>query len=335
VLVGGRGKAGGIRIAKSPEEAKEIASDLIGSNLKGLRIKKLLIEEAMDIAKEIYVGVVMDRSKNSPLIMISAEGGVDIEELAEKAPEKIASMYVDVFRGLRDYEARKLVKQVGFGGKTILYLGSIIKKLYSLFMAYDAELAEINPLIITKTGQLKAIDAKLNIDDHALFRHKELNPSNSERFENPLEFEGHLRGANYVDLDGSVCVLGNGAGLTMALIDMLRVKGLEPACFLDTGGGLSRERMRKAFELLLIKAKSDPRVKAILFSISLQITPAEAAANGIFDVAKDDKSKLFIAGAIHGTEAEKAKEILKETKVKLCSDAKEAIELIAKNVGTD
>lgn len=333
VMAGGRGLAGGILFAADPQEAEEKAAQLLGRTIRGFKVEKLLVEEKVEAAGEIYLGITVDTETGRPIVMASSEGGVEIEEVAARSPEKIASIHVDVFRGLRGYEARRLAKQIGLRGSQMTKVGEILQRLYQVFKAYDAELAEINPLALTVDGQPVALDARLNIEDHALYRHPEIDPLKPERFENPLELEGKRRGVNYVDLDGEVAFLANGAGLTMTLIDMASMAGLKPACFLDTGGGVSRERMRNALELILMKAERDPKVKAVLFNINLQITPPEAAAQGILDVLSERKPNLLIVGVVRGTGAEKSLEMLSQSPVKLCRDAMEAINLLVKELG--
>lgn len=333
ILAGGRGKLGGIRSAKDSEDAEKVASILLSENIKGFEVKKILVEEKLDIAREVYLGLTIDTSYGSCVVMASSEGGVEIEDVAKETPVKIASMHVNPLSELRGYEARKLIKQIGLNGRELVGVGEILCKLHAVFKACDAELAEINPLIITEDNRLVAADAKLNIDDHSLYRQHEVDPFRPDRFESTLDIEGKRRGLNYVDLDGSVAVLGNGAGLTMALIDMIKLAGLQPACFLDTGGGASRERIRNAFELLMLKADSDPRMSSVLFNINLQITSAEEAAQGIADVFGTKNTRMLVAGVIHGTEAEKAVDLLRNTGIKLCTDAREAIEIIRQHSG--
>lgn len=333
ILSGGRGKAGGIKTATDPEEAEKIATVLLGENIKGFNVKKILVEEKLDSAQEIYLGVAIDAGDNSSIVMVCSQGGVEIEEVADKAPEKIYSMHVSPLSELRGYEARKLLKKAGLGGRELVSIGEILCKLHKVFEACDAELAEINPLIMTRDNRFVAADARLNIDDHSLYRQHEVDPFRPDRFESVFDLEGKRRGLNYIDLDGNVAVLGNGAGLTMALIDMIKLVGLQPACFLDTGGGASRERMRNAFELLMLKADSDSTMRSVLFNINLQITSAEEAAQGIADVFGTKNTRVLVAGVIHGTEAEKAADLLKNTGIKLCSDAREAIEIIKQHLG--
>jgi len=251
ILVGGRGKAGGIRFANTLEEAEKEALQLFEAEIKGFKVNKILIEEKLNIKKELYLSVAIDSTIGTPVLMASSMGGVDIEEIAAKAPEKIALLRPNILRGVREYETRRLIKQIDLEGEVLPEVSSILWRLYNIFRVYDAEIVEINPLIITTEGKVVAADARLNIDDHALFRHPEFEALGLERFENPLEREGQKMGVNFVDLKGNIAIMGNGAGLVMSLLDAVKIAGGQPACFLDTGGGLSAERIQNALDLLL------------------------------------------------------------------------------------
>lgn len=325
VLVGGRGKAGGVKTAGSPEEAERKAAELLGVKMRGFKINKLLVEEKLDIARELYLGVTIDHTHGTPVVMASSEGGVDIEEVATKTPEKIALLHPDIRKGVREYETRRLIKQIGLKGRELPRTSNILWTLYRVFRTYNGEIAEINPLVITTDGNIVAVDARLNVDDHALFRHPKVEALRLERFESPLEREGQKRGVNFVDLKGSVAVMGNGAGLVMALLDAVKMVGGEPACFLDTGGGLSMERAESALDLLLMKADSDPDVKAIFFAFWFMITPAQEVTEGFINVIAKKKPRIPIIGVIQGVAANRAAEILEKAGISCYPTIKEGV----------
>lgn len=325
VLVGGRGKAGGVKTAGSPEEAERKAAELLGVEMRGFKINKLLVEEKLDIARELYLGVTIDYTRGTPVVMASSEGGVDIEEVATKTPEKIALLHPDIRKGVREYETRRLIKQIGLKGRELPRTSSILWTLYRVFRAYNGEIAEINPLVITTDGNIVAVDARLNVDDHALFRHPDVEVLRLEHFENPLEREGQKRGVNFVDLKGSVAVMGNGAGLVMALLDAVKMVGGEPACFLDTGGGLSVKRAEGALDLLLMKADSDPDVKAIFFAFWFMITPAQEVIEGFINVIAKRKPQIPIIGVIQGVAADRAAEILEKAGIRCYPTIEEGV----------
>lgn len=330
VLIGGRWKAGGIRVVESPEEAEREAIRLLESEISGFKISKLLVEERLNILKELYLGVTIDYTHAAPVVMASSEGGVDIEEVAARSPEKIVLLHPDILRGVREYETRKLIKQIGLKGQALSMVSNILWKLYHIFRVYEAETAEINPLVITDDGKVFATDARLNIDDHALFRHPELEALRMERFENPLELEGQKRGVNFVDLTGNVAVMGNGAGLVMSLLDAIRLFGGRPACFLDTGGGLSVERIENALDLLLTKADSDQDVRAIFFAFWFMISPAEEVTEGFLKVIAKRKPQIPIIGVIQGVGADRAIEILEKAGVRCYPTIEEGVKATVK-----
>ncbi|MCJ7631684.1 acetate--CoA ligase family protein, partial [Candidatus Bathyarchaeota archaeon] len=300
ILAGGRGKAGGVQIATNPDEAEEVALKLFGQRFLGIRVDTLLVEERLDVERELYLAVVIDDRKGMPVLMVSSEGGVKVEEIAEDTPEKIVLKHIDILRGLRDYEAKEFVRKLGITDSVVIETGDILWKLYNVFRAYHAEIAEINPLIITKDWKAVAADAKLNIEEHSLFRHPEFESLKLERIENFLEREGQRMGVNYVDLKGSLALAGNGAGLVMTLIDVVKQAGGEVACFLDTGGGLSANRMENAMKLLLKKVELDLNVKAIFFIFQLMISPPDELAKGILSVLSKEKPRIPIIGVITG-----------------------------------
>ncbi len=325
VLVGGRGKAGGIRFANTLEEAEKEASQLFKAEIKGFEVNKILIEEKLNIMKELYLSVTIDDVLGTPVLMASSTGGVDIEEIAAKVPEKIALLRPNILRGVREYETRALIKQIGLEGEVLTEVSSILWRLYNIFRAYDAEIVEINPLIITSEGKVVAADARLSIDDHALFRHPEFEASRLEHFENPLEREGQRRGVNFVDLKGNIAIMGNGAGLVMSLLDAIKMAGGQPACFLDTGGGLSEERIQNALDLLLKKADSDPDVKVIFVALWFMISPAEEAAKGLINAITKTKPRVPIIGVIQGIGADQAVKILENAGIRCYPTVKEGI----------
>ncbi len=329
ILAGGRGKAGGIQIATDPDEAEEVALKLFGQRFHGIRVETLLVEERLDVERELYLAVVIDDGKRMPVLMASSEGGVEVEAIAEDTPGKIVLKHIDILEGLRDYEARDFVQKLGIKDSVVTETGDVLWKLYNVFRAYDAQIAEINPLIITKDWEVVAADAKLNIDEHSLFRHPEFESLKLERIENPLEREGQRMGVNYVDLKGSLALAGNGAGLVMTLLDVVKQAGGEVACFLDTGGGLSAERMENAMKLLLKKVELDHKVKAIFFMFRLMISPPDEMAKGILSVLLKEKPRIPIIGVITGRTGyvEQAYKLLGGSVIKLYPTMEEGIKV--------
>jgi len=327
ILTGGRGKAGGIQRADNLDEAEERSLQLLGSSLHGFQVHKLLVEERLDVERELYIAVTIDYEKRMPVLIASSEGGVEIEEIVNETPEKIVSKHINILRGVRGYEAREVIRKIGLTGSTMNRIGNILLQLFNIFMEYDAEIAEINPLIITRDGKVIATDAVLNIEEHSLFRHPDLNSLRIERIENLLEREGQKMGVNYVDLKGSLAIVGNGAGLVMTILDQVKQAGGEVACFLDTGGGLSSERMENAMNLLLKKGKLDPHVKAIFFMFRLMISPPDAMASGIKNVLLKEQSRIPIIGVISGrTEyVKRAHELLEGSMIELYPTMEEGI----------
>jgi len=279
VLVSGRGKAGGIRFASTPEEAYQIAKILLGTDLKGEKISKLLIEERIPTKKELYLGLAVNRSKRCYSILASSEGGVDIEEISEKAPQKIVRRDISPLSGLREHEARDVAAKLGYRGKQLLDLTSIILKLYRMTVAFDCELVETNPLIETPEGEFAAADLRILIDDNSLFRHPDFQKRAMEMTEEmkPLEMKAREKRLAYVELEGDIGVVGNGAGLVMATLDMIRHYGGEPANFCDFGGGASSERVSDAIQIVL----SNQKVKILLVNILGGITRCDEVAKGI------------------------------------------------------
>ncbi len=300
VLVGGRGKAGGIKFANTPQEAYKIAKELLSSKIKGEIISKILVEERIRIKKELYLSVAVDRIAKKPLIMAGTEGGIDIEELAQKYPDKIIKYYVNPLDEFLPYQAREIARKMQVESPLIPKIGSIIWKLFAIFKKYDAVLAEINPLVLTD-DKILAVDAKLEVDDDAISRHREL-----EKFE---EFKKEEFA--YVKLDGDIAVIGNGAGLTLSGMDMLRIYGGNPATFLDIGGGASTENIEKALNLVI----SDPDVKVVFLNVLGGITRADDVAKGIVNVLNASKRKIPLVIRLTGTNEEEGQRILTEAGV--------------------
>jgi succinyl-CoA synthetase beta subunit len=326
VLVGGRGKAGGIKFADNLEDARAKIDELIGMEIKGLKVKLVLVEEKVDILKELYVGFVVDRAAKKNVLILSSEGGVNIEETAHSHPEKVAKLEVNPETGLQPFMVRKHAKSLGIKGKEMNALATIAVRLYRAFIDYDAELAEINPLVISPKGMV-AVDAVFNIDDNSLYRHKELarELTKSEEY-TQIEKMAREAGLSYVELDGDVGVIGCGAGLVMASLDTLQLFGGEAANFLDVGGGANAENMRKALELVSLKKG----VKSIFINIFGGITRCDEIAHGIVDFAPE----IPISVRMMGTNEEEGKKILKDNgyvvRDTIEESAKEAIRLAGK-----
>jgi succinyl-CoA synthetase beta subunit len=297
VYVGGRGKAGGVKLAQNPTEAREVAGRILGMDIKGLTVEKVLVTPALDIKEEYYIGVTLDRASQAPVVIVSAAGGIDIEEVAEKEPEKIIRHVVDVRWGLLPMQARQLLARAGVPSVVVARGGAILSTLVRAFMETDATLAEINPLALTADGKVIAADAKIIIDDNALPRQKEYASWAEPEEANPLEFEAKAEGLTYVKLDGNVGIIGNGAGLVMTTLDMVARAGGKPANFLDIGGGAKAEVMKKA---LLFVAR-DPQVKGILVNIFGGITRGEEVAQGIIMAQAELPKGMPIVARLAGT----------------------------------
>ena len=332
VHVGGRGKAGGVKLANSPEEAEQVASQILGMNIKGLTVEKVLVEEAADIDKEYYIGIVIDREIQSNTIMVSAMGGVDIEEVAAKHPRKIARIPIKPGLGLRDFQIREACYKAGLDKKIIGEASKFLKKLYTAYVSSDANLAEINPLVVTKSGTVIATDAKFNIDDNSLSRHPEFNDWKEEAEEDPIEAEAHKRGLQYVHLGGDVGIIGNGAGLVMGTLDEVKRAGGNPANFLDIGGGAKAEVVKNSLELVL----SDSKVKGVLFNVFGGITRCDEVAKGILEVTQSMQIKVPIVVRLTGTREEEGRALLKGTSLipadTMQSAAKSIVEKINGNI---
>jgi succinyl-CoA synthetase beta subunit len=320
VLVGGRGKAGGIRLAGDPDEAEEIADQILGMNIKGLVVKKVLVDEAADIAKEIYLGIVIDRAMRRPVMMASAEGGVEIEEVARATPERIVKLFVDPFLGLQSYQGRELAFGVGLSKDLVRAFTKIAQGLYSAFVSCDASLAEINPLVVTSEGKLLAVDGKMLLDDNALFRHFELAEMRDADEETPEEQEARRHGLSYVKLDGEIGCMVNGAGLAMATMDITKLYGGQPANFLDIGGGAQADKVAAALRIIL----SDPNVKAVLFNIFGGITRCDEVARGILEALHEVETSVPMVARLVGTNEEEGRQILAEAQMMTAATLTEA-----------
>ncbi len=319
VHAGGRGKAGGVKIAKSADEAYEIAKQMIGMKLvthqtgpEGKIVRKVLVEEAMEIVQELYLGMVIDRSSSRVVIMASEAGGMEIEEVAAKTPEKIHKAYVDPAVGFSAYIGRKLAYDMGLTKEQVKQFVKFVNGLYNLFIAKDASLAEINPLVITGDGRMLALDAKINFDDNGLFRHPDIADLIDPSEEDQGELEAGEWGLSYVKLEGNIGCMVNGAGLAMATMDIIKLAGGEPANFLDVGGGANADRVAKAFEIIL----SDPNVNAILVNIFGGIVRGDRVAEGIIKAVQVKEVKVPVVVRLQGTNADIARKMLEESGLK-------------------
>lgn len=310
VLVGGRGKAGGIKLAKSLDEAEQLAGQIIGMDIKGEEVKSVLVEQGIDIQREIYLGIIIDRATKLPVFMISAAGGVDIEEVAAETPEKILFLGIHPNTGLRDYQVREMAYFVDIPKEGMKDFAAVVRGLYQSFLENDCSLAEINPLVITGDKQVIAADAKMNFDDNALGDHPEIEKMRDPAEEAPLEREAREAKLNYVKLDGKIGCIVNGAGLAMGTMDIVKHFGGEPANFLDIGGGAKAEQVTDALRVIT----GDPEVNTIFFNIFGGIVRCDLVAQGILDALKNLPDwNLPIVIRLSGTNEEKAREMLKGT----------------------
>jgi succinyl-CoA synthetase beta subunit len=308
VLVGGRGKAGGIRLADGPDEAEEVAAQILGMKIKGLTVKKVLVDEAASIRQEIYLGIVIDRAQRRPVIMASAEGGVEIEEVARKAPDRIVKLGIDPFFGLQAYQGRELAFGIGLQKELVQDLVRMAQGLYNAFAGCDASLAEINPLVVTGEGKLLALDGKMLLDDNGLFRHFELAEMRDADEETPEEQQARRFGLSYVKLDGEIGCMVNGAGLAMATMDIIKLYGGAPANFLDIGGGAQADKVAAALRIIL----SDRNVKAVLVNIFGGITRCDEVARGILAALAEVPTEVPMVARLVGTNEEEGRRILSE-----------------------
>lgn len=307
VHVGGRGKAGGVKLAETPEEARDAGAAILGMEIKGLQVDKVLVAPAVDIASEAYAGIVVDRASQRPVVMVSAAGGVDIEEVARETPEKIHKRSIDPRYGLLAHQAMELGFALYDDFAQVRQATAILQRLYEAFISIDGSLAEINPLVALPDGTLQAIDAKVNIDDSALFRHPVLEELRDPSAEVGAEAEAREKGLSYVKLDGSIGCIVNGAGLAMATMDLIKYYGAEPANFLDIGGSSNPEKVVNAMRIIL----SDTNVRAILFNIFGGITRCDDVANGIVAALDQLEVNVPIVIRLTGTNEEQALEILR------------------------
>jgi succinyl-CoA synthetase beta subunit len=309
VLTGGRGKAGGIKLASTPAEAEESAADILGLDIRGHRVRKLWVEKASDIAKEYYLSVTFDRGEKKPLFMLTTQGGVDIEEVAERTPEALAKLHVDPLAGFQPYQGRWLCFAAGVDDpneqKQVI---ALVAKLYEAFTGADALLCEINPLIVTRAGEVKALDSKFTVDDNALFRHPDVAEMRDVEAADPQERLAREKDVTYVKLDGAVGILGNGAGLVMSTLDVIDQVGGSPANFCDLGGGGEAEGVVDALEVIT----SDPQVKAILFNIFGGITRCDEVARGILEALERRTIEHPIVVRLDGTNADEGRRLLAE-----------------------
>ena len=308
VLVGGRGKAGGIKVAKSVDDAEQLAGQILGMDIKGLTVKKVLVDEAADIKTEIYLGAILDRAQRRVILMASSEGGVEIEEVAKETPEKIIKVAVHPFLGLRDYQALELAEGIGLPKEHMNSFIKIARGLYQAYVENDATLAEINPLVITGGGKLVALDGKMSIDDSALFRHADLAELRDPDAEDASEATAREQGLNYINLDGEIGCMVNGAGLAMATMDIVKFYGGSPANFLDVGGGASAEKVEGALRVIL----NDKRVKAVLINIFGGITRCDDVARGVLAAINSLKVTVPFVVRLVGTNEEEGRRILAE-----------------------
>ena len=323
IHAGGRGKGsfkngfkGGVHVRKTPDEVRDVAAKMLGQILvthqtgpAGRVVNKVLVAESADIAREIYFAVLLDRATAAPLIVASTEGGVEIEAVAAKSPEKIIREPIDPLAGLQPYQARKLASQLGFESSQLKNASKLFEGLYRTFFAYDCSMVEVNPLVVTNKGEVLALDAKFNFDDNALYRHPEIAAMRDIAEEDLREVEASKHGLNYIGLDGNIACLVNGAGLAMATMDIIKFYGGEPANFLDVGGGATEEQVTEAFKILV----ADKKVKAILVNIFGGIMKCDVIAQGIIDAAKTVKLSVPLVVRLEGTNVERGKQMLKES----------------------
>ena len=318
IHAGGRGKGGGVKIAKSPDEAEALARRMIGMTLithqtgpEGRVVSRVLVEEGLQMTRELYLSLVLDRASGKPVMMASAAGGMDIEEVAASTPEKIVKVFIEPGVGLVPFEARQLGFAIGLDGPHVAKAVTLMTALYETFVATDASLVEINPLVTTQAGDLLALDAKMSFDDSALYRHPLIRDLRDLEEENPLEIEASKFSLNYIHLDGNIGCMVNGAGLAMATMDIIKLAGGEPANFLDVGGGANAEQIRNAFKILM----SDAHVKAVLINIFGGILRCDVLAQGVIAAVKELGVPVPIVIRMEGTNVDEGKRLLKESQM--------------------
>ncbi|GLP98568.1 MAG TPA: ADP-forming succinate--CoA ligase subunit beta [Methylophaga aminisulfidivorans] len=320
VHAGGRGKAGGVKVVSSLDDVESAAAGMLGKNIvthqttaEGLPVQQVLVEKPTNISREIYLAVLVDRSSQRIVFMVSAEGGMDIEAVAEQQPEAILNLYVDPVVGLQGYQCRRAAFFLGLTGNSFKQLQSVMQNLYQLFTENDASLVEVNPLVVTDDGDLLAVDAKINLDDNGLFRHADLAEMFDPSQEDDAEVIAREFGLNYISLDGNVACMVNGAGLAMATMDLIQKEGGQPANFLDVGGGTTAARVAEAFKLIL----SDKKVKSILVNIFGGIVRCDLIAEGIIQAAKEVGLSLPVVVRLEGTNAQRGRELLKNSEMSI------------------
>jgi len=335
IHAGGRGKGGGVKLARSRDEVKTLASAILGMQLKthqtgpeGQKVRRLLVEEGADIRKELYVGMVVDRGSQRVVLMASSEGGMDIEEVAVQTPEKIHKVAIDPKAGLTDRDAEDVARKIGIPADAVPQARELLKKLYQAFDQTDASLAEINPLILTGDGKVVALDAKINFDDNALFRHPEIVALRDLDEEDPAEIEASKYDLSYIQLDGNIGCLVNGAGLAMATMDIIKLYGGNPANFLDVGGGASAEKVTEAFKIML----KNPKLQAILVNIFGGIMKCDVIAEGVVTAARQVGLQVPLVVRLEGTNVELGKKILADSGLPIISaaDMADAAEKVVK-----
>jgi succinyl-CoA synthetase beta subunit len=316
IHAGGRGKGGGVKVVKGADEAERVASDIIGMRLvtyqtgpEGQIVQRVLVEQGVRIKRELYLGLVLDRASEKPVLMVSPDGGVEIEKVAHETPERIFKEFIHPGTGLSPYQTRKLAFALGLQGPQIAQAGKLMQAVYGTFKATDASLIEINPLIVTEDGNLLALDAKMNFDDNALYRHGDIKELRDLSEEAPLEVEASKYSLNYIKLDGTIGCMVNGAGLAMATMDIIKLAGGEPANFLDVGGGANAEQIRNAFKILM----SDKSVRAVLINIFGGILRCDVLAEGVIAAVKELGVPVPIVIRMEGTNVERGKQMLKDS----------------------
>ena len=342
IHAGGRGKGGGVRVVDSPEKVTQAANDILGMQLvthqtgpQGRQVKRIYIEDGCDIARELYLGMLIDRASSRVTIIASTEGGMEIEKVAAETPEKIIKVAIDPVIGLRPFHARKLAFGLGLSGGQVRSAVAFLSAMYKAFTELDASLVEINPLVVTAGGELIALDAKMNFDSSGLFRHPQVMELRDRDEEDPAEVEADEQGLNYIKLDGSIGCMVNGAGLAMATMDIIKLYGSSPANFLDVGGGATAERVTTAFKIIL----SDPNVKGILVNIFGGIMRCDVIAEGIVSAAREMQVKVPLVVRLEGTNVDKGKAILADSGLPILSAqnladaAKKAVEAVQSAAG--
>jgi succinyl-CoA synthetase beta subunit len=320
VLVGGRGKAGGIRVAKNAQEAKQHAQDILNLTIKGLPVRMVLVDQAADIKTEIYLGITNDRAARKPVMMASAAGGVDIEQVAHETPEKIIKCHIDPLMELQPYQSRDLAAGIDLPREYWRAFGKIASGLWEAYWNSDATLAEINPLVVTSQGELLAVDGKIVLDDNALFRHPDLEELRDLDVDQEAEIRARENGLSFIKLDGDIGCMVNGAGLAMTTMDIIKLYGGEPANFLDIGGGASAEKVAAALEIIL----TDPNVKAVLFNIFGGITRCDLVAQGILAALEEVKTDVPMVVRLVGTNAIEGRQLLKDAEMETADTLAEA-----------